>query len=76
MAGFLVIEPQNLEATVSTFKMIPGAGDVQGFEHFDADGLPCDDGKYQLIRITGNSQMCEFFARNQGYARIIKAIHE
>lgn len=75
MPGFIIIEKQNLPATLATIRMLPHVGAVEGYENYNQDGIPSPDGKYDLIRIEGDSRFVEFAIRNQGYAKIIKAMH-
>ena len=78
MASVLVIEAQNLDATVATIKQLPGVGEVVGVPYTDENGMPVGrlaGGKYQTIHVSGNGQLVEFAMRSQGYARVVKAIH-
>lgn len=70
----IVIERQNLEATLATIRMLPGVLGAHGEDSVGLDGNPKEGGEYQAIEVNGNDAFVLFALKTQGYARVVKVI--
>lgn len=70
----IVIERQNLEATLATIRQLSGVMGAHGEDHVGLDGNPRDGGEYQAIEVNGNERYVLFAIKTQGYARVVRVI--
>lgn len=70
----LIIEPQNLTATVATLNQLPNVLVTEWWENASITGAKNVGGTFQAMLIERGGEFAEWACRKQGYANIVEVI--